>query len=294
VFKALRASDLADQVEQIKITPETMNTEELSKLWTAFQTHYRPTATYMATVVLIEAKRAARSSLPVLTRGPVDPVTHRERGVVAQPGVVPPFPEIESITLPLKRIAAELGDELTFGGHDLDGVAGQYRLLLANPRLKLEQPIAPEVASSGKRNEVKFVLPNAPATFPAGTHTATVEVLRAGEPAPRVTNTLALAIAPAITSLPASINLDAQGDLTVTPTCAPLVLPMQRVSLLLDGAEAIAQTFAAPTATPTFIFRKVPTGTYRARLRVDGVDSRIIDRNAKPPVFTGPQLQVLP
>jgi len=45
VYKALRASDLADQLELVKITPAVMNTEELSKLWTALQAHYRPTAT---------------------------------------------------------------------------------------------------------------------------------------------------------------------------------------------------------------------------------------------------------
>ena len=294
VYQALRASDLADQVEQIKITPETMNAEELSKLWTALQSHYRPTATYMATVVLIESKKAARSSLPVLTRGPVDTVTHRERGVVAQPDVVPPFPEIESIALPHSRIAAQLGDTLTFNGHDLDGLAGQYRLLLSNPRLGFDQQIAPEVASSGMRSSVQFVLPNTPAVFPAGTHAATVQLRKAGEPAPRVSNTVPLTIAPGITSLPASINLDAQGDLTVTPACAPQVLPTQRVSLILGDAEALAEPFTALTATPSFVFRAFPTGTYWVRLRVDGVDSLLIDRSTTPPSFSGPQLQVLP
>ena len=68
VYRALRASDLADQIEQIKITPEKMDTEELSKLWTALQAHYRPTAPYLATVVLIESTKPARAPLPVLTR----------------------------------------------------------------------------------------------------------------------------------------------------------------------------------------------------------------------------------
>ena len=33
----LAASDLADQIEQIKITPQLMNIEEVWKLWTALQ-----------------------------------------------------------------------------------------------------------------------------------------------------------------------------------------------------------------------------------------------------------------
>ena len=53
---------LADQLEQIKITPEYLSTEEMSKLWTAVQSHYRPTAAYMATVVLIESTLPARAT----------------------------------------------------------------------------------------------------------------------------------------------------------------------------------------------------------------------------------------
>src|SRR3954468_20642331 len=64
-LNALVASELADQVEQIRITPETMSIEEVSKLWTAIQSHYRPTAAYQASVVLIESRRSARSALPV-------------------------------------------------------------------------------------------------------------------------------------------------------------------------------------------------------------------------------------
>jgi hypothetical protein len=65
---ALATSELASQVEQIKITPETLNTEEVSKLWSAFQTHYRPTAAYQVTVVLIEAKSSTKAALPVQGR----------------------------------------------------------------------------------------------------------------------------------------------------------------------------------------------------------------------------------
>jgi len=64
----LAASELADQVEQIKISPAAMNTEELSKLWTALQAHYRPTAAYQVSVVLIETKKSTKSALPVRTR----------------------------------------------------------------------------------------------------------------------------------------------------------------------------------------------------------------------------------
>lgn len=66
---SLSAADLADQIELIKITPDQMSTEEISKLWAAFQATYRPTAAYRASVVLIESRRAVHAPLPVQTRG---------------------------------------------------------------------------------------------------------------------------------------------------------------------------------------------------------------------------------
>ena len=65
-FKALSAADLADQVEVIKIIPEALSTEEVSRLWAAFQAHYRTCAAYRASVVLIESARSTRAALPVL------------------------------------------------------------------------------------------------------------------------------------------------------------------------------------------------------------------------------------
>ena len=52
-YKALSAADLADQVEMIKIVPDALGTEELSKLWAAFQAHYRMCAAYRASVVAL-------------------------------------------------------------------------------------------------------------------------------------------------------------------------------------------------------------------------------------------------
>jgi hypothetical protein len=52
---ALAASNLADQVEQIEISPEFLSTEETSKLWSTLQARYRPSAAYKVSAVLIEA-----------------------------------------------------------------------------------------------------------------------------------------------------------------------------------------------------------------------------------------------
>src|SRR5712691_1422417 len=296
VYQTLRASDLADQIEQIKITPAMMNTEELSKLWTALQAHYRPTATYQATVVLIESKAAARSALPVLTRGgtmpdPTDPTKKLEKGIVAQADLDLPYPGIVSITLPSSQIAALHGDDVELDGRHLTGA--NHKLLLSNARLDLGAVIP--TAASFTADSVTFKLPpNQPTDYPAGIFTATLEFVPAGETVPRRTNALSLAIAPQITNLPSPLTLDADGNLAVTPTCIPELKPNQRVSLILGSIEAIADQFNTATTTPTFQFTKIPAGLYRARLRVDGVDSPMIDRKATPPVYVAPQLTVQP
>ena len=68
ILNALDASGLADQLEQIKVIPEYLSHEDMSKLWSALISSYRPSLTYVATVVLIEAEEPSVSALPVLTR----------------------------------------------------------------------------------------------------------------------------------------------------------------------------------------------------------------------------------
>jgi hypothetical protein len=56
---ALRASDLAQQVARIEIRPEFLNAEEISKLWSALQARYRPSAVYKVSAVIIRGERDA-------------------------------------------------------------------------------------------------------------------------------------------------------------------------------------------------------------------------------------------
>src|SRR5262245_15054840 len=67
-MEALFTSELSEQVEQIKIAPSSLTTEEISRMWSAFQAKYRPTAVYQASVVLIESQHSKKSPLPVCAR----------------------------------------------------------------------------------------------------------------------------------------------------------------------------------------------------------------------------------
>ena len=133
MYNLLRFADLADQVELIKVTLSSTNSEEMSRLWAAFQAHYRPTASYHVSVVLIESQLPGRSALPVLSRGPVDIVTGRERGVQVSPDLLPPFPTIESVLPAAKQPSATPGASVDITGHHLDGTNRALRL--TNDRL---------------------------------------------------------------------------------------------------------------------------------------------------------------
>jgi hypothetical protein len=296
VYQALRAADLADQYEQIRITPAQMTTEEMSRLWSACQAHYRPTAAYQVSVVLIEATQPARAPLPVLSRGApapssLDPAVLLEGGVAVQPGLVPPFPEVESVVLPDGRTAAHLGDAIVLNGHDLNGT--DHHLLLTLPRLHIELTVTPPTISSPA--SVTFALPNQPADVPAGTDLAAVQVVRAGDTEPSTSNQIALSIAPEIAGLtmpPEIFTRDPSGTAVIMLGCRPHVRPTQRASLILGSREVLAEPHPAVTSTLTFTVVNAPVGQHRVRLRVDGIDSQIVNRAVSPPAFLDHWLEI--
>ena len=303
-FQALAASDLADQVELIKITLAAMSADEMSKLWSAIQSHYRPSAAYQVSVVLIEGMKPGRSPLPVLSRGRVDPGTHRDRGVIVNPDLLPPLPTLFAATPPLQQNGARLGETVTVTGVRLAGSGHRVRLL---HRL-LTAPIEIVTAAPNAAGTLlSFALPNdvgAQANFPPGLWQLTLRFTPTGEPTDRDTNAvpLVLAPAPAIAAdpglgLPAA-NVTRGGvplSVTVTLASRPQVRLEQRASLLLDGVEASASPRANAGALLVFVFpNSVPAGAHWLRLRVDGTDSVLLDRSGPAPVFDATQQIMVP
>jgi hypothetical protein len=272
---ALPGNDLHEQVERVRITPQPLSMDELSKVWMTFQTQYRISAAYQVSVVLIESTRPAKTPLPVLTRGPGD------EGVVAQPDLTPPFPTLESVHSLNQQPSARLGDVLTLSGHHLEGDSVVVRF--TNPRLAALIQVAP--LAGGTATEITVQLPDDPANWPAGFYTLAAVVSRTGEP-DRSTNELSFSLAPRILSIaPDPAARDPSGDVTLTVTCSPEVRPEQRAALLLGDREILAQPHPAQTGTLTFLVTSAPTGEHFVRLRVDGVDSLLVDRTVTPPVF---------
>ncbi|HEV8580953.1 MAG TPA: DUF4255 domain-containing protein [Thermoanaerobaculia bacterium] len=273
----LATSDLHEQIERVRITLEPMPLEELSKLWTAFQTHYRTSAAYKVDVVLIESTRPAKAPLPVLERGKGD------KGVTSQPDVESPFPTLLGIGLPNGQLSARLGDALKLTGRHLTGTTVSVQLV--NPRLDepLTNPAAVTITNATD-TEVDITLKNDPVLWAAGLFTVSVVVTTGADV--RTTNELPLTVAPRITTaLPLNVVRNpVTHEATIPLSVSPEVRPGQRASLVIGSREVPANVHPAQTANLTFLVKEAPLGKHFLRVRIDGVDSLLVIPGP-PPVF---------
>ncbi len=284
-LRALADSGLADQVELIKLTPEYLNVEETSKLWTAMQTHFRPTAAYTASVVLIEATQPARSPLPVLTRGPVDPATGRDRGIVVDPGLVPSVPLLSAVVPPLNQPVARIGDQVDLQGTHLDGTDRRVRWV--NDRLEIDTSIAADATPpAGAATLVQVTLASGlAATLPVGVYGVSATLVVPTEAAPRETNRVTAVLAPNMTNLPLTVHR-VGGTASFTIRFTPSLRSGQTALLVLEQDEYLPQPPAAfPASQLDFVIPDAPVASLLARLRIDGIDSPIIDLSAAPPTL---------
>lgn len=278
-LRALADSGLEDQIEQLRITPEYLNTEEMSKLWTATQAHYRPTVAYQVSVVLIQATRPTRTPLPVLSRN-----------IVVEPYLIPPLPTIEAVNPPGNQPAARLGEPIDLAGHHLDGTGRQVRLV--NERFGIDETL-PANNADAAAVLLQFILPSdQAANFPVGVYQVSAQVVRPGETSPRTTNRLALVVAPEITNLPQEVPREGDGSASVTLNFRPELRAGQTVALVFGQQEVTPQPFTAPVSTLDFVIPNAPVGNHLIRLRIDGIDSPIIDRATKPPAFLNQRINI--
>jgi Pvc16 N-terminal domain len=269
---SLPDSDLDKQVERVRITLQPLSLEEISKMWTGFATQYRLSAAYEASVALIESTRPVKTPLPVLTR------SKNDSGISSFPDLISPYPSLDGVVLPANQPSAKLGDLLVLNGHHLDGtnLGVQFNhSLWSNPA-----EVAAETGATESQVSVK--IPNQPGIWPAGFYTIAILVQGPNDTYRRVTNQVSFSLAPVLTITPKSTTA---GDITYTVNAAPEVHPEQRASLLLGDREFLADPHKTQTALLTFQTQNVLKGDYFVRLRVDGVDSLLVDRSKKPPMF---------
>ncbi len=277
-------SNLADAIEQVKFTPQALSLDELSRIWSIFyQVPYALSVGYIATVVTVESEEPVLAGLPVLQRGPND------QGVETQLG---PFPQLDSwhvgegdddtarLKLP-SYPSARLGTVLTLRGRNLGGDSLVVRLV--NDHLQSAVPDLPAAAIPGRPGEFKVSIPNATADaskWVAGIYTVSIAVTRSG--VERDTNVLALPFAPQIAAIAAGPR-DGDGNVVVTVTPAPAVLPAQEAVLALPDRDVTAAPRGAPADPLLFTVLKPPAGSAVVRLRVAGVDSMQFKGQGVPP-----------
>jgi hypothetical protein len=295
--RVLVRSQLAEQVEQIKITPQPLNTEEMSKLWSAIQTQYRPTVAYHVSVVLIDSQYSTKSALPVLERN-IDVAPFR------QP-VIETVQSAEGANQPI-----ELGSTIVIRGQRLQ--AEQVRM-----RLGAAETVLPRASVTDTEINLPLAapaLPDADTVLRAGVQPVQViHDLILGTPGDPhrgfESNVAAMVLRPLIVRRadrtyqidPATPQRDDQGDLPLLEIrLSPIVGSNQRVILLLnelsrDRAFSIPATRRdSDTVVITFqLPNTLPAGTYLLRVQVDGAESRLeFDPSANQ--FTAPTLTIPP
>lgn len=280
-LQLLFTSELAEQIEQIRIIRETLSTEEISKMWTAFQSPYYPSVAYQISVILIESKLTTKSALPVRS-----------------PNLyVIPFnqPVIEQIKSQAQTDAPIIADQPILAG---------YNLVIVGRQLRGESVVirmgSIEVAHVDVKD--KQIIVPIPASLQPGVQSVQVihRTMMGTPPEPHIgveSNIAAFILRPRIESVSTSNIQSATGNLLsgdVNLHIKPPVGNTQRVVLLLNEFIPIGQSspgesysFIAPPSSIlsppdepfgareniTIHFNDVKAGKYLARIQVDGAES---------------------
>jgi hypothetical protein len=260
-------STLAQQIEHLRITPETLTTEEIYRLWPAFQAPYRPSSAFQVSVVVIQDTAPVTSALPV-----------RRRRLLALPMQSPVISEISPQM-------AEGGEVVTITGANFVGQSVSDTMVLFDG-----------VAVPASLVQGGLLTVTVPATLEAGTRLARVErMVTFPDPAtPRrgfTSSPVPFQVVPTIQD-PSPLLATQVGGLTLT--VSPPVGYTQQVTVYI-GDTAIpvvpvpSPSPPPPSATVTMSsLAGVQPGTYPIRIEVDGASSLLAHLGGQ----WSPQVQV--
>jgi hypothetical protein len=253
---SMAIAELAQQIGQIKISPEFFSMEDTSKLWSSLQTHYRPSAAYQVSMICIDSNSKDKSS------GHTLPARHE--------------PKIDEIVPPVEtngQIVA--GSALILRGQRLQSNLTRIRIS------GVEKLIEPRAVQD---RQISLLLP---ANLSAGLHAIQVVHLAMQIPplpAQEVTSNLVAAIVqPKITTTIDRVHQDEDRSYTaeITVQFYPLVRKGQQVVLLLDEITDPPQaSYTIPVANPTddtdsivIPVKQIQGGNYWVRVQVNGAES---------------------
>jgi hypothetical protein len=280
-FTFLADSNLAEQVETVKLMPLSLTVDELSNIWSVFfQTPHALSIAYQAGVVLIESDDIPQKALPV---------RDRSRFSAMPFGSAPVVERVMSAAGVLEPLVAD--STLVIRGSRLRGEITKIRIgnVEATPQEVSDKQISLQLSS-----------------VPAGLLRAGVQGLQVVHQLRNTSsliqgtiesNVTALVLRPTITEIevselegtrddPRSAKVMIQVNLTIIRT--------QRVVLLLNELSTerpAAYSFdAAPREADTnslaFAIYEVKAGEYLVRVQVDGAESLLnVDTDPDSPTF---------
>jgi hypothetical protein len=268
---AMATSQLDEQIEQIKLSPHDLSADELYKLWSAFGSKCRPSAAYVANVVLVESAVNIISALPVLQRNLGVLTLERVQIDQIKPAI---------FTLPAGSFPVTLSGQ----GFDVPG----------------------NVALFGDATSVSFnsttptqAVVNVPTTVVPGINV--LQVVRnyaiGAPPAKQVgsSNPIAFIVQPAVTNIASPI---VSGKQLIVVTVRPDPTSQQKATLLLDQVPPTSTPMYSIDAQPTdivgsnvtFHAEDVSAGTYMVRIRIAGTES--VPTFDPQQGFTGPTVTI--
>jgi hypothetical protein len=278
-YPVLGASDLADQIELVKLSPLPLSVDELSRLWSMFfGVEYTLSVTYQATVVLIDGSAPARTPLPVRVLPNIYVETFRQA-------------VINSVTSAAGGAPISSGDVLILNGRNF---SSNRTIVLIDGAT-----VDPNTVTV---HDVRISLP-LPAGLRAGVHGVQVVHGRlmgtpavdhggvSSEVAPFVLQPK-IVVGPTVSGVTAAVPNPLRA--TIQLTLDPAVGQSQHASLLLNRiGGGPAYNFVLPphadSAALTFVVNGLKPGDYLVRVDVNGAQSSLTFNGT---TYSGPKVTI--
>lgn len=253
---------LDQQPEQVTVSFENMSIDDISKLWSVLGEKYRPSASYIVSVVLLQPDGPITPALPV-----------------TQPAAVTVRPML------LPRLASIAPQAVTWGMSTPLRLSG-VNLLGGDTQVLFGSDVTADPETTSTATAVDVVVP---AGARAGLQPVRVchSAVISGSGQPTTSdrsNPIALFLAPRISGVATSTD-------NITVTLQPDVQPSQDARLLLYASggqfSIAAQPRTAAQSTVQFPTDGVPAGTYLLQVDVDGAATALTQPAPNQP-FDGP------
>ncbi|MER8400430.1 DUF4255 domain-containing protein [Mesorhizobium sp. M1348] len=271
--------------ERARVSMQPLSLDDMEKLWTGVSIPRLLSVAYEVSVVLIESEVPTRSPLPVLTRGTGSPDSIVVQGEF--------YPTIERVEIGDRkfdewlrggsrpgRTAAQIDDRIFLYGQGLPSNARAviHSLMHAeNPDHSEKKLVAADLSVSDRGGLTVDLsqLDFAAAKFPAGPCSISLEIKRDGQHID-ITNAVPFSLAPKIISIVPGAAFTVPQDLTIQFN--PPLVDNQAATLIVANRQVLSNTPPHQGDTSlAFRLEGVDPGGYPARLRVDGVDSVVVD-----------------